>query len=558
MSGLAGPLLNGFTAMRNFLFVTSLLVAGCTSAADQIPDPPVLTITSPARSLIQNGTAKVTVTGTVAPNAAGTPVTKVSVNNIVANVAADGSFSIDIDVKPGAMLLHTEALDADGGKAQDTRSLEAGELRKPGQNIESAVTTALSKEAFQKISAAAGPLIKGLDLKPMLAPMQPMVHSGDESGPDCLYGQLFVDDVKMQNVIIHLAPVAGGLQFSAEIDGLDVPGHMKYAVACLGGTDNTDIKATKVVVSGTLQVTPDGMNGFATNLASPNVQLTGLDITSGGVPGAILSIIPLDSAIEYIMPKVAGLVMKPMMNQALGALAGPKTVNVLGKTLTVQVAPANIEFSANSALVTLDMQMLLGGAEHSNGYIFTDNGQPNMDPGTGMQLGIADDLANEMLSQFVAIGMLNLSLPESGGSFDGATMAATSPPMISANPADGKMRLVLPDMIATFTSSGTPIAKAAINATVDLQIQPANNGLGVAIQLGKPNIYVDVLPDIANESHYSNDELSNAVQIGLDNQIASITALLGGIPLPAMAGLQMKDLSVTGSDGYVMVKGALQ
>ncbi|HEY6033590.1 MAG TPA: hypothetical protein VIV58_05000 [Kofleriaceae bacterium] len=547
--------------MRNSLYVALFgvgLVAGCTSAADQIPDPPVLTITSPTRSLIQNGTAKVTVTGTVAPNAAGTPVTKVSVNNIVANVAADGTFKIDIDVKPGAMLLHTEALDADGGKAQDTRSVEAGELRKPGQNIESAVTTALSKEAFQKISAAAGPLIKGLDLKPMLAPMQPMVHSGDESGPDCLYGQLFVDDVKMQNVIINLAPVAGGLQFSAEIDGLDVPGHMKYAVACLGGTDNTDIKATKVVISGTLQVTPDGMNGFATNLANPNVQLTGLDITSGGVPGAILSIIPLDSAIEYIMPKVAGLVMKPMMNQALGALAGPKTVDVLGKTLTVQVAPANIEFSANSALVTLDMQMLLGGAEHSNGYIFTDNGQPNMDPGTGMQLGIADDLANEMLSQFVAIGMLNLSLPESGGSFDGAAMAATSPPMISADPADGKMRLVLPDMIATFTQGGTPVAKAAINATVDLQIQPANSGLGVAIQLGKPNIYVDVLPDIANESHYSNEELANAVQIGLDNQIASITALLGGIPLPAMAGLQMKDLSVTGTDGYVMVKGALQ
>jgi len=544
--------------MRNFLFVTSLFVAGCTSAADPIPDPPTLTITSPARSLIQNGTAKVTVTGSVAPNAAGVPVTKVSVNNIVANVKADGTFAIDIDVKPGAMLLHTEALDANGGKAQDTRSVEAGELRKPGQNIQSAVTTALSKEAFQKLSAAAGPLIKGLDVKPMIAPMQPMVHSGDENGPDCLYGQLFVDDVKMQNVIINLAPVSGGLSFSAEIDGLDVPGHMKYAVACLGGTDNTDIKATKVVISGTLQVTPDGMNGFATNLANPNVQLTGLDITSGGVPGAILSIIPLDSAIEYIMPKVAGLVMKPMMNQALGALAGPKTVNVLGKMLTVQVSPANIEFTDASALVSLDMQMMIGGAEHSNGYIFTDNGQPNMDPGTGMQLGIADDLANEMLSQFVAIGMLNLSLPESGGSFDGANMAMTSPPMISADPADGKMRLVLPDMVATFTQGGTPIAKAAINATVDLQIQPASNGLGVAIQLGTPSIYVDVLPDIANESHYTNDDLASAVKIGLDNQIASVSALLGAVPLPAMAGLQMKDLSVTGTDGYVMVKGALQ
>ncbi|MEO6776079.1 MAG: hypothetical protein ABI467_24165 [Kofleriaceae bacterium] len=547
--------------MRNLLVVaswTALLLSACSSGATQIPDPPVLTITSPARSLIQSGTAKVTVTGTVAPNAAGTPVTKVSVNHIVANVNADGTFSIDLDVKPGAMLLHTEALDADGGKAQDTRSVEAGELRKPGQNIESAVTTALSKEAFQKISAAAGPLIKGLDLKPMLAPMQPMVHSGDEGGPDCLYGQLFVDDVKMQNVVIGLVPVAGGLQFSAEIDGLDVPGHMKYAVACLGGTDNTEIKATKVVITGILQVSPDGMNGFATNLASPNVQLTGLDITSGGVPGAILNIIPLDSAIELILPKVAGLVMKPMMNQALGALAGPKTIDVLGKTLTVQVQPADIQFSATSALVTLDMQMLIGGAEHSSGYVFTDNGQPNMDPGTGMQLGIADDLANEMLSQFVAIGMLNLSVPEEGGTFDGAQMAMTSPPMISADPADGKMRLVLPDMVATFTTAGTPVAKAAINATVDLQIQPANNGYGVAIQLGTPTIYVDVLPDIANETHYTNDDLATSVQLGLDNQIASITALLAGIPLPSMAGLQIKDLSVTGADGYVMVKGALQ
>ncbi|HET9993602.1 MAG TPA: hypothetical protein VFQ65_33925 [Kofleriaceae bacterium] len=544
--------------MRNLL-VASLLLSACSSSGlGDVPDPPVLTITSPARSLIQSGTGKVTVTGSVAPNAAGTPVTKVSVNNIVANVNADGTFSIDIAVKPGAMLLHTEAFDADGGKAQDTRSVEAGELRKPGKNIESAVTTALSKEAFQKISAAAGPLIKGLDLKPMLAPMQPMVHSGDENGPDCLYGQLFVDDVKMQNVVISLAPVAGGLQFSAEIDGLDVPGHMKYAVACLGGTDNTEVKATKVVVSGILQVSPDGMNGFATNLANPNVQLTGLDITSGGVPGAILSIIPLDSAIEFIMPKVAGLVMKPMMNQALGALAGPKTVNVLGKSLTVQVKPADIEFSANSALVTLDMQMLIGGAENSKGYIFTDNGQPNMDPGTGMQLGIADDLANEMLSQFVAIGMLNLSMPAQGGTFDGTQMEMTSPPMISADPADGKMRLLLPDMTATFTNGGTPVAKAAINATIDLQIQPANGGFGVAIQLGTPTIFVDVLPDIANETRFTNQDLSTAVELCLNNQITSVTALLGGIPLPAMAGLQMKDLSVTGADGYVMVKGALQ
>jgi hypothetical protein len=537
--------------------IVASLLAACTGGPSAPKDPPLLTVTSPTRSLIQSGDAAVTVTGSVAPNAQGTPVTKVSVNDVVANVGTDGTFSVPVQIKPGAMLLHTVAIDADGGTASDTRSVEAGSLQAPTSNIPNAVTTALSKEAFAKISAAAGPIIKGFDLKPMLAPLQPMVHSGDENGPDCLYGQLYVDNVTMTNVVISMSPVAGGLAFSAEIDGLDVPGHMSYKVACLGGTDNTDIKATKVVIGGTLLVTPDGANGFNTDLQNPQIQLTGLDISSGGVPGAILDIVPLDSAIQFILPKVAGMVMKPMMNQALGALAGPKTLNLLGKNITVNVKPSQMTFTDASALVTLDMQMSIEGADAGK-FIFTDNGQPTMDPGTGMMLGIADDLGNSLLSQANALGLMSLSMPQAGGTFDGASLATTSPPMISASPADGKMVLVLPDMTTTFTNAGTPVAMVALNATVDLQIQPSTNGLGVAIELGTPVIYVDVLPDIANETRLTNDDLSTAVEATLSGQIASITALLGGIPLPAIEGVQMKDLSVVGAEGYVMVKGALQ
>jgi len=103
------------------------------------------------------------------------------------------------------------------------------------------------------------------------------------------------------------------------------------------------------------------------------------------------------------------------------------------------------------------------------------------------------------------------------------------------------------------------IGKAAINAKVDLKIVPASgNDYAVAIQLGKPTIEVDVLDDVQNKTEFTNDDLSTAVKLSLDSQITTISALLGSIPLPQMAGLQMKDLSVTGSDGYVMVKGALQ
>jgi hypothetical protein len=547
--------------MRTLFLATglTLLASACTDGPAPLKPPPVLKVTSPERSLIQDHAGQITVTGTVAPGVKGAPVTKVTVNDVAAVVGTDGTFSAVITVQPGATLIHTEADDANGGTATDTRSVEAGTLEAPGMTIPSAITAALSTNAFDKISAVAGPLIKNTDMAAMLAPMQPMIHSGDENGPDCLYGRLYVDNLTMTDAKIQLTPVDGGLSFYAELDGVDVPGHMTFAVACISGSDTADVSASKVAISGTLLVSPDGMNGFTTQLVNQNVQLEGLNISASGIPGAILDIIPLDSVIQYVAPKAAEMFMGPMMNKALGALGGPQKLNVLGKTIDVQVSPSAVTFTSTGGLVTLDTSMLIEGTENSKGFIYTDNGMPNMDPGQGMQLGLADDLANEMLSQLVATGMLNLSMPANAGTFDTTQVSMTSPPMISADPADGHMRLILPDMIATFMLKGQPVGKAAINARVDLEITPATgNDYAVAIKLGKPTIDVDVLDDIPNQTEFTNKDLSTAVEICLDSQIASISALLGSIPIPAMAGLQMKDLSITADDGYVMMKGTLQ
>lgn len=247
------------------------------------------------------------------------------------------------------------------------------------------------------------------------------------------------------------------------------------------------------------------------------------------------------------------------MNKALGGLAGPKTLMALGKTITVEVDPSEISFDSLGGLVTLDLRMLIAGTENSTGFIFTDNGYPSMDPGDGMQLGLADDLANSMLSQAVATGLLAINMPAHGGSFDGTAIAMTSPPMISADPSNGMMRLVLPDMISTFTLQGRPVAKAAINALVDLKITPSNNGFGVAIELGTPEIHANALDDIPNETGLENADLGKAVELAMGSQLATVSALLGSIPLPQMpGGLLMKDMSVTSDDGYVMMQGTLE
>src|SRR5205814_8537371 len=136
--------------------------------------------------------------------------------------------------------------------------------------------------------------------------------------------------------------------------------------------------------------------------------------------------------------------------------------------------------------------------------------------------------------------------------FDSMNLQPTSPPMISASQADGHMVVVLPDMAATFQLQGQPVAKASLNVSLDVQITPASNGYGVAVQLGQPVIYLDVLDDIPNGTGLTNEDMQKSIQLCLSSQITSLSALLGSIPLPQMLGLQMRNVSVGANDGYVM------
>jgi glucodextranase-like protein len=546
--------------MRNLLTTCSgiALVVACTSGPAELKDPPILKVTSPQRSLVQSGAGLLTVTGTVAPNADGVPVKTVEVNGVPATFGAEGgAFTASITIQPGATLITTTATDEDGGVASDTRAVQAGDLRDAGANIDNAVSAAISTEAFAKISDAASGLIKGMDLGAMIAPLQPMVHKGDENGEDCLFARVFIDDLNISDVHLSLVPQSGGIAFAAEIDGLDVPGHVRYAAACISGSNNIHITADRVFLAGTLIVSPNGTSGFKTSLAGPTVQIDNLNISASGIPGTILDLINLNSAIETVIEKGAELFMEPMMNQALGALAGPKQLDLMGKTVTVQVSPSTVAFDPTAGVVGLNMSLVISGAEGAK-FIYTDNGLPTQEPGDGFAIGLADDLANEMFAEVQALNLLNLSMPSNGGTFDATQIAMSMPVMISADPTDGAMKVILGDVMLTFTSQGKPVAKAALNASIDLQVQSANNGYGVALALGTPNVHVNTLDDIPNGTHLLDADLAKVTEVCLQAQIANISKLLVNIPLPAVAGLQMRDLSVGSDDGYVMLKGKFE
>ncbi|MCX5741738.1 MAG: hypothetical protein NT062_04465 [Proteobacteria bacterium] len=550
--------------MRNLLKVASiaslLAFAACSDEPIEQTDPPVLKIITPTRATIQGAAGTVTVQGRVAPNdGTGAAIATVMVNGVPATLAADGSFLAVVTVGVGATHIHTVAKDVTGQEVSDTRAVLAGEMRAPGSNIEKAVAASLSADAFAKIAKAAGTIIKGVDVASMVTPMNPVQHAGDPDGEDCLFDRVYVDDLKFTDVKIALVPAQGGLNFSVEIDGLDVPGHARYAVSCISGEKTWRVQADKIIVSGQLSITPNGMAGFDTKMLNPDVNITNLQVDASGIPGTIIDMMNLNSTIEWVVEKGAEMAMNPIMNQALGGLGGPKQLAVMGKTIDMQVVPADIVFDPTGGLVTLDTSILIGGAEGSQGYVFTDNSTPAMDPAHGFQIGLADDLANEMMSQFNAIGMMNISQPTEGGSFDTTTMKMTLPPVISADPADGKLRVILGDVEATFTSNGAPVGRAAVNAKLDVKIVPAASGYGVAIELGKPDLDVDVVEDdIVNNTRFTNKDLARAVEVSMANQVETISKLLTSIPLPQVAGLQMKNMSMSSDAGYVMVKGTFE
>jgi hypothetical protein len=545
--------------MRKLLTVVAPLtflatIAGCESGPGPVKEPPVLKVTAPTRSFITKA-GPLLVTGTVAPNGQGDPVDKVLVNNVQATLEAGGAFHALVDVPTGATLIEIVARDVSGNIATDTRAVQAGPMRAVGTSVASAVTAAMSADTFTKISAAAGPILKSLDMQSMLAPLQPMVHVDDPNGEDCAFARVFVDDLTFSDAKLSITPVQDGLAFTAEIDQLDVPAHARYAVLCVHGSNTLRVTADRIAIAGTLDVTPNGMAGFNTRLVNPKVTVTGFHLSASGIPGDILGVLHLDSAIQLIVAKGAELGLNPLMNTALGALGGPQKLDVLGQQLTMQVAPTAISFDPDGAVLSMSMSALLAGSEGSPGYIYTDNGSPAIDSAHGFQLGIADDLVNELLAEVQAMGALDLTMAKPTQAFDAAQIHLTLPPMISADTSDGAMRLVLGDLVATFTSHGKPVARAAINAKVDLKIGSTPNGGGVVLQLGTPTIHVDTLDDIANSTGVADDDLSKAVTASLTAELASLTQLLSVIPLPAIAGLQVRDVSISSDDGYVMLRG---
>lgn len=537
----------------SLLLGLSLLASACASESGALVDPPLLTITSPQRATMREDAGLVQVTGTVAPSVTGARISKVTVNGVQAAVAADGTFLAEVQVAPGATFLHTLARDVDGGEASDTRTIQAGAFRNGDDLIEHGVTVALSDDALDTISGAASTLMKTTDFGALLAPMNPVISQGAEDGEDCLWGKVSVNDVKLKTARISLVPHAGSLAFEAEVTNLDVPATARYKAACfIGGTTDIRMKAGRILVKGNLLVTPKaGGAGFNVKIVQPDVAITGFQL-EGVLPTKVVELLHLDTAIGGVLALAAEHFMGPLMNGALGGLAGPKQIDLLGKQLTFEMAADSVGFDVVGATVGLDTRMHLAGSNAR--FIYTPDAPIELAAGGGFALALSDDSANQLLASVTAAGMLSLTMPATGGTFDSATITAVIPPMVSANTDTGKIQLLAGDMMMTFKSGTTEVGHVALNISTALAARSSAYG-GIELMLDQPEVFANV---IDNASGYGDDDQEAMIKLVVDEQVKLISLLFGNIPLPTIAGVQLKDVKVEAGAGFIKVGGTLR
>ncbi len=522
------------------------------------PDAPRVHITTPEMGTIAGQVGTVTVTGTVSDESG---VAKVLVNDTVASLAPDGTFTATVPVHAGTNLLHAVATDKQGNVGKETRAVVAGPQATLDRKITNGITATISAQTIDTIANGVAGFVQNGDLTAAVAPMNPVIDAGSNMGqPDCLYGQARITSMDVATADVVMAPQNGGIFLSAELSNVKVGMHLQWAVACADGSRDITIAASKISVQGLLRLGVAG-GKFDINLDDQNVDITGFDLDLGGVPGQIVDMLHIDSAMGPILGFATERFVVPMMNKTLNGLNDTKTIDVFGRTIDIDIKPQDIQFTPEGGMVLLNTTMRAQG--DSGSFVFVGNTTPVMDMSHGFQLAVADDAANQLLTSVWSAkgldGMFDLktgSYGTIGQLYDQVQIETKVPPFVDAG--GDHLVLTIGDMVGSFKLHDAVQTQVAINAEVALEVTNDADG-ALRFNVGEPTAYIDVLDSgIESANVLSNAEFEEIVSFALSRVVAVGSGTLGAVPLPSFGGVSVTSLSIDEQFGYLIVNGEVQ
>jgi hypothetical protein len=522
------------------------------------PNAPSVHIVAPVRGMFAGDVKTLVVTGTATDDG---QVASVEVNGVAGTLAGDGSWTATIPVTAGTQLIHAVATDAQGNVGKESRAVITGPMRPIATAVPQAITAAMSAQSFDAIGRGVTGFFRTGDLEALIAPHNPVIDVG--GGPDCLFAQAAIASMAVGSATaVSLVPASGGLALDVELDHVSVGMHLSYAAACLGGSRDIMVGASHITVTGLLNVGVS-QGAFEIKLTNQSVQITGFDVDLGGVPGEVVELLHLDTALGPIIGWATETFVVPLLNTALAGLNDTRTIDVLGTPVDIKLSPARVSFDATGAIIELDTTLRARGDAASPGYVYVAHQPPAMTTARGFELAVADDAVNQLLGSFWAAGGMDKAFDLDTGSYgaigklyDRVELSAKVPPFVDAS--GGALKLTIGDLVATFKNGAAVATQIAVNAELDVQVTAGADGKP-RLDVGAPTTYVDVLDqNIDGANALSNAQFEAITSFALGRVLAVGSGSVGAIPLPAFGGVAVQDVGIAEQAGYLVVDGEVR
>jgi hypothetical protein len=455
------------------------------------------------------------------------------------------------------------ARDPQGNTGKETRAVVAGKLTTMSRMVPSGITATLSAQTFDALGQGAAGFLANGDLGALIDPTKPVVDINSDNGqPDCNYGQAFIKGVDVGAADVQLAPQTGGIGLDVTLDNVKIDSFLRWALLCLDGSRDATATASKLHITGMLKVGV-AAGAFAIRLEGTNVTLTNFNVDVGGVPQTIIDWLDLDTRLGPVIAWAVEKYVVPMLNHALAGLNETKSVDMLGKTVDIKLAPARIDFSVAGAIVALDTELRAQGDGQSPGWVYVANQLPAMDTSHGFQLAVADDAANQLLGSFWAARGMDINLDLANGSYgqvgtlyNRVELSAKVPPYVDAS--GQALQLTIGDFLATFKDGESIATQVAVNARVDIKVVTDATG-ALKLDVGTPTTYVDVLDENVDGSNPLSKAQFEAISSFALSRVAAFgSGAIGAIPLPSVGGVGVQSVQVLQQTGYVIVDGEIR
>jgi hypothetical protein len=486
----------------------------------------------------------VTVTGTVSSDLG--DITELTLNEEPVTVAADGSFSHDVDARVGGNTLVFAAIDSAGNARSRVQSFlwSTGYL-KPTVAKEGIAPQGVGIWLSQQVlddGQAAPPtdfahimntVVQSLDLSSLIDPNRSIVS---QAGYD-----IYITSINLGNSAVAINAIDGGMTIQARLTG--ITGGLRFDctnIGCelLGGDSSGSFSINSVVITANVIPTVTPSNTLAVSLSNVSTSVSGLDVSSNNAfTDFLLGIIEvfignsLTADLEGLLNDALADVLGPLLEDGLGALAFSLSLDVptLGGDSSIPV-----DLVTDFESVDFDGDAPKGGALIERGGAYTaatvtpyDNlGIPNRDAcGAGgqtltlprqapLELGFSDDLLNQILYAVWRGGWLEVEVgPELLGNMDLTGLGITD------------LALTLSGWLAPTVSDCNPESELRIYAG-DLQILGSLSFNGDALTFTgyttlEGDVAFSVMPDGLGIGIGSIDQADTEVTIHEDDQLDS-------------------------------------